>query len=76
MALSYSLSINVILVYAINIHCKLSNYIISVERLEQCMHIPSEAPEKIEENQPPPNWPSAGRVEINNLKVLSLYCAF
>ncbi|KAL1830212.1 hypothetical protein ACET3Z_008624 [Daucus carota] len=69
MALSYSLSINVILVYAINIHCKLSNYIISVERLEQCMHIPSEAPEKIEENQPPPNWPSAGRVEINNLKV-------
>ncbi|KAK1377127.1 ABC-type xenobiotic transporter [Heracleum sosnowskyi] len=69
MALAYALSINEFLIYAINMHCMLSNFIISVERLEQCMHIPSEAPEKIEQNQPPPNWPSAGRVVINNLKV-------
>ncbi|XP_074326450.1 ABC transporter C family member 10-like isoform X1 [Apium graveolens] len=69
MALAYALSMNEFLVYAINMHCMLSNFIISVERLEQCMHIPSEAPEKIEENQPPLNWPSAGRIVINNLKV-------
>ncbi|KAK1377135.1 ABC-type xenobiotic transporter [Heracleum sosnowskyi] len=68
-ALSFALSMNVFLVYAINLHCMLSNLLISVERLEQCMHIPTEAPEKLEENQPPPNWPSAGRVEVNNLQV-------
>ncbi|WOG90394.1 hypothetical protein DCAR_0209638 [Daucus carota subsp. sativus] len=69
MALSYALSMNEFLVYAINMHCMLSNFIISVERLEQCMHIPSEAPEKVEDSRPPLNWPVAGRVEINNLKV-------
>ncbi|OMP05463.1 hypothetical protein COLO4_08829 [Corchorus olitorius] len=41
----------------------------SVERLEQYMHIPSEAPEVIEGNRPPHDWPSAGKVEIYNLKV-------
>uniref|UniRef100_A0A165WB07 ABC-type xenobiotic transporter n=1 Tax=Daucus carota subsp. sativus TaxID=79200 RepID=A0A165WB07_DAUCS len=70
MALSFVLSMNVYLVNAVNMNCTLSNFFISVERLEQCMHIQSEAPEKLKENQPPPNWPSAGRVEIHNLKVL------
>ncbi|WOG96156.1 hypothetical protein DCAR_0415487 [Daucus carota subsp. sativus] len=69
MALSFVLSMNVYLVNAVNMNCTLSNFFISVERLEQCMHIQSEAPEKLKENQPPPNWPSAGRVEIHNLKV-------
>ena len=69
MALSYALSMNEFLVYAINMRCMLSNFIISVERLEQCMHIPSEAPEKVEDSRPPLNWPVAGRVEIKNLKV-------
>ena len=69
MALSYALSMNEFLVYAINMHCMLSNFIISVERLEQCMHIHSEAPEILEDNRPPLNWPVAGRVEIKNLKV-------
>lgn len=73
MALSFVLSMNVFLVNAINMNCMLSNFFISAERLEQYMHILSEAPERIKENQPPPNWPSAGRVEINNLKVLMLF---
>ncbi|KAJ0105469.1 hypothetical protein Patl1_17590 [Pistacia atlantica] len=33
------------------------------------MHIPSEAPVVIEDNRPPLNWPTFGKVEINNLKV-------
>ena len=76
MALSYALSLNVFLVYSVQMQSMLSNSIISVERLEQYMHIRSEAPETIDENQPPPNWPSVGRVEISNLKVLfiSLLC--
>ncbi|CAL5344073.1 unnamed protein product [Camellia sinensis] len=33
------------------------------------MHIPSEAPEVIEANCPPTNWPIVGKVEIQDLKI-------
>ncbi|GFY83437.1 multidrug resistance-associated protein 14 [Actinidia rufa] len=66
MALSYGLSLNMSLVYSIQSQCTLENYIISVERLNQYMHIPSEAPEVIEENRPPVIWPTLGKVEIQN----------
>ncbi|XP_057446132.1 ABC transporter C family member 10-like isoform X2 [Lotus japonicus] len=69
MALSYGLSLNASLVFSIQSQCNLANYIISVERLNQYMHIPSEAPEVIEGNRPPLNWPVAGKVEINDLKI-------
>ncbi|OMO59440.1 hypothetical protein COLO4_34219 [Corchorus olitorius] len=66
MALAYGLSLNLFLVIAVKLQCSLSSSIISVERLEQYMHIPSEV---IEGNRPPHDWPSAGKVEIYNLKV-------
>ncbi|CAA3016437.1 ABC transporter C family member 10-like [Olea europaea subsp. europaea] len=69
MALSYGLSLNMSLVFSIQNQCLLANYIISVERLNQYMHIPSEAPEVIEENRPPINWPSKGKVEIHDLQI-------
>ena len=69
MALSYGLSLNITLVFSIQNQCTLANYIISVERLNQYMHITSEAPEVIEENRPPVNWPTLGKVEIHNLQV-------
>ena len=69
MALSYGLSLNSSLVFAIQNQCTVANQIISVERLNQYMHIPSEAPEVIEGNRPPANWPVAGTVEIHDLKV-------
>ncbi|GFY81869.1 multidrug resistance-associated protein 14 [Actinidia rufa] len=68
MALSYGLSLNITLVFSIQNQCTLANYIISVERLNQYMHITSEAPEVIEENHPPVNWPILGKVEIHNLQ--------
>jgi hypothetical protein len=37
------------------------------------MHIKSEAKEIIESNRPPLTWPVAGKVEINNLKVILTY---
>ncbi|KAJ8452735.1 hypothetical protein Cgig2_005071 [Carnegiea gigantea] len=46
-----------------------ANYIISVERLDQYMHIPGEAPEIIEDNCTPQNWPSVGKVEICDLQI-------
>ncbi|KAH8522074.1 hypothetical protein Peur_040634 [Populus x canadensis] len=69
MELSYGLSLNVFLVFSAQYQCSVSNSIISVERLEQYMHIPSEAPEVIETNRPSTNWPAVGKVEIFNLKV-------
>ena len=69
MALSYGLSLNMSLVMSIQNQCMIANYIISVERLNQYMHIPSEAPEVVDENRPPKNWPSVGKVEIQDLRV-------
>ncbi|KAH8487540.1 hypothetical protein H0E87_026206, partial [Populus deltoides] len=70
MALSYGLSLNMSLVFSIQNQCTLANYIISVERLNQYMHIPSEAPEVIKDNRPPSNWPEKGKVDICDLQVL------
>lgn len=69
MELSYGLALNVFLVISVQQQCLLANSIISVERLEQYMHIPGEAPEVIESNRPDRNWPAIGKVEIFNLKV-------
>ncbi|XP_004296300.1 PREDICTED: ABC transporter C family member 10-like [Fragaria vesca subsp. vesca] len=69
MALSYGLSLNVTLIKSIQNQCTIANYIISVERLDQYMHIPSESPEVVEGNRPPANWPVVGKVEIQNLQI-------
>ncbi|GLT78147.1 hypothetical protein SLA2020_496930 [Shorea laevis] len=69
MALSYGLSLNVFLVGSIQYQCLLENMVISVERLEQYMHIPCEAPEVNDDKRPAEDWPSVGKVEIYNLKV-------
>ncbi|KAI3756395.1 hypothetical protein L1987_56215 [Smallanthus sonchifolius] len=69
MALSYGLSLNIFLVVSVQFQCQLSNLIVSVERLDQYMHIHSEAPEIIEDNRPSRKWPSTGRVVIENLKI-------
>ena len=50
MTLCYGLSLNMSLVFSIQYQCTLPNYVISVERLNQYMHIPSEALEVIEPN--------------------------
>ncbi|KAI3422991.1 uncharacterized protein J3R85_011520 [Psidium guajava] len=69
MALAVGLSLNVFLVFSVQSQCSLSNLVVSVERLEQYMHIQSEAPEVIEDSRPPQHWPSSGNVEICDLKV-------
>ncbi|XP_060971323.1 ABC transporter C family member 10 [Cannabis sativa] len=69
MALTYGLSMNISVVNSIQRQCILTNYMISVERLNQYMCIPSEAPEVIKENRPPTSWPNVGKVEISNLQI-------
>ncbi|XP_010261467.1 PREDICTED: ABC transporter C family member 10-like isoform X2 [Nelumbo nucifera] len=69
MALTYGLSMNMAFVYSIKSQCILTNHMISVERLNQYMNIPSEAPEIIEASRPSTNWPAVGKVEIHDLKI-------
>lgn len=69
MALSYGLSLNMSLVFSIQNQCTLANHIISVERLNQYMHVSSEAPEIVRGNRPPSDWPAVGRVELRDLKI-------
>ncbi|XP_073110612.1 ABC transporter C family member 10 isoform X2 [Elaeis guineensis] len=69
MALSYGLSLNTSLVLSIQNQCTLANQVISVERLNQYMHVSSEAPEVVESNRPAPDWPAVGRVELQDLKI-------
>ncbi|KAH9625391.1 hypothetical protein KSS87_011462, partial [Heliosperma pusillum] len=69
MALAYGLSLNNTMVFAIQYQCILANNIVSVERLNQYMHLPSEAPEVIEDSRPPKNWPAVGKVEICDLQI-------
>ncbi|KAK9663648.1 hypothetical protein RND81_O264700 [Saponaria officinalis] len=69
MALAYGLSLNGTMVYAIQSQCISANNIVSVERLNQYMHLPSEAPEFIEHSRPPKNWPTIGKVEICDLQI-------
>ncbi|CAL5329236.1 unnamed protein product [Camellia sinensis] len=68
MALSYGLLLNMSFVMSIQNQCTLANYIIYVERLNQYMHIPSEAPEVIEENRSLVYWLTRGKVEIQDLQ--------
>ncbi|KAI3935666.1 hypothetical protein MKW98_022674 [Papaver atlanticum] len=69
MALSYALALNLGLVLSIQNQCTVANYIVSVERLNQYMHIPSEAPKIKEGDQHFPSWPALGMVEFHDLKV-------
>ncbi|KAG4941625.1 hypothetical protein JHK87_045496 [Glycine soja] len=69
LSLSYGFTLNASLQFLIQSQCSLENYIISVERLNQYMHIPGEAQEVIEGNRPPSNWPVAGKVELNDLQI-------
>lgn len=69
MALSFGLSLNDFLVYSVNNQCIVGNLIVSVERLNQYMRIPSEAPELVQKNSPAPDWPPTGKVEIYDLQI-------
>jgi len=69
MALSYGLSLNMSFVFSIQNQCQLASQIISVERVNQYMDIPSEAAEIIEENRPAPDWPQVGTVDLRDLKI-------
>eukprot|EP00262_Sarcandra_glabra_P022233 TRINITY_DN97_c0_g1_i1.p1 TRINITY_DN97_c0_g1~~TRINITY_DN97_c0_g1_i1.p1 ORF type:complete len:1510 (+),score=157.17 TRINITY_DN97_c0_g1_i1:234-4763(+) len=69
LSLSYGLSLNSALFWAIWVSCFLENRMVSVERIKQFTNIPSEAPWEIPETAPPPNWPIQGNIDLKDLKV-------
>lgn len=42
---------------------------VSVERIKQFSSIPPEAAWKIKDHLPPPNWPTHGNVDLEDLQV-------
>lgn len=69
LAISYSFGLNQTLVLLVWWQCNFSNYIVSVERIEQYMHLPMEAFDVNEDNKPPQNWPIQGEVALRNLQI-------
>ncbi|XP_075667040.1 ABC transporter C family member 8-like isoform X2 [Castanea sativa] len=69
LSLSYALSLTGTQIFLTRWYSSLSNYIISVERINQFMHIPSEPPAIVEDMRPLSSWPSKGRIELQALKI-------
>ncbi|XP_034696556.1 ABC transporter C family member 8-like isoform X5 [Vitis riparia] len=69
LSLSYALALTGTQVFFSRWYCNLSNYVVSVERIKQFMHIPSEPPAIVEEKRPPTSWPSKGRIDLQYLKI-------
>ncbi|KAL0660936.1 hypothetical protein Bca4012_097773 [Brassica carinata] len=69
LSLSYGLSLNSVLFWAIYMSCFVENKMVSVERIKQFTDIPAEAEWVSKENLPPSNWPFHGNVHLEDLKV-------
>ncbi|GJX96190.1 ABC transporter C family member 14-like protein [Tanacetum coccineum] len=69
LSLSYGLSLNGVLFFALYMSCFVENKMVSVERIKQFIKIPSEAEWVKKDNPPPSNWPSHGNVELKDLQV-------
>ncbi|XXG45908.1 hypothetical protein AAC387_Pa02g0869 [Persea americana] len=69
LSLSYALTLTYSQVFLTQWDCNLANFIVSVERIKQYMHIPPEPPAIIDDKRPPPSWPSEGRIDLHDLKI-------
>ena len=69
LALSYALTLTSSIIFWTRWYCNLLNYLISVERIKQFIHLPSEPPAIVKDHQPPSSWPSKGRIDLQALEV-------
>ncbi|KAG2406582.1 ABC transporter C family member 4 [Vigna angularis] len=70
LSLSYGLSLNTVLFWAVYMSCFIENKMVSVERIKQFTNIPSEPAWNIKDHLPPSNWPGQGNVDIRDLQSL------
>ncbi|KAH7286024.1 hypothetical protein KP509_33G055800 [Ceratopteris richardii] len=69
LALTYGLSLSTVQVFFMQWQCKLVSYIVSVERINQYLWLPSEAPAIVEGSRPPKEWPTKGTIILEDLKI-------
>ncbi|PON35730.1 ATP-binding cassette containing protein [Parasponia andersonii] len=69
LSLSYALTLTSTQIFLTRWYCNLANYIVSVERIKQFMHIPEEPPAIVEGRRAPLSWPTKGRIELHSLKI-------
>jgi ABC-type multidrug transport system fused ATPase/permease subunit len=69
LAVIYGLSLNIQQSQWVWCLCEVENTIIAVERVQQYMGIPSEAPLLIQESRPPWDWPTSGTIHLQDLQV-------
>lgn len=71
LSLSYAFALTGTQVFLTRWYSSLLNYIVSVERIKQFMHIPPEPPAIVDDKRPPTSWPSKGRIDLVDLKVIN-----
>ncbi|KAI3749246.1 hypothetical protein L2E82_19853 [Cichorium intybus] len=69
LSLSYGLSLNGLLFWALYTSCFVENRMVSVERIKQFTNMPFEAEWVKKDGLPPPNWPTHGSLELRDLQV-------
>ncbi|KAJ4954047.1 hypothetical protein NE237_030879 [Protea cynaroides] len=69
LSLTYALSLTTTQVFTSRWYSNLANYVVSVERIKQFMHIPPEPPAIVDDKRPPSSWPSQGRIDLLDLKI-------
>ncbi|OWM87116.1 hypothetical protein CDL15_Pgr005007 [Punica granatum] len=72
LSLSYALSLTNTQVVWTRWYCHLSNYVVSVKRIKQFMHVLSEPQAIVEDHRPHSLWLSKGRIELEDLKDLRM----
>ncbi|XP_058750304.1 ABC transporter C family member 8-like [Vicia villosa] len=68
-SLSYAFSLTEAQIFWSRWFSNLSNYIVSVERIKQFIHVPAEPPAIVDNNRPPSSWPSKGRIDLEDLEI-------
>ncbi|XP_015938667.1 ABC transporter C family member 8 [Arachis duranensis] len=69
LSLSYAFTLTQAQIFWTRWFCNLSNYVISIERIKQFIHIPAEPPAIVEDNRPPTSWPWKGRIDLQSLEI-------
>ncbi|PNY06586.1 ABC transporter C family member 2-like protein [Trifolium pratense] len=65
--LTYALNITSLLTGVLRLASLAENSLNSVERIGTYIDLPSEAPSVIEDNRPPPGWPSSGSIKFEEV---------
>ncbi|GKA84558.1 ABC transporter C family member 2 isoform X1, partial [Tanacetum coccineum] len=65
--LSYALNITTLLTTVLRLASLAENSLNAVERVGTYIELPSEAPSVIDDNRPPPGWPSSGSIKFEDV---------